>query len=466
MSAVKPISSPRLASFVPALLACAALASLSDARAAKPLPDNRPFPNIAGSAATYSAHGGIDRGNEFFQDLGGNGRTCATCHRPEEGWSIAPAGLQKRFKATAGKDPVFRPNDGSNSPLADVSSLVARRGAYSQLLEKGLIRIGLKVPEEAEFDLVAAADPYGYVADPGGNPELSLFRRPLPATNLKFISAVMWDGRESPADQSIPAGLAAQANTAATGHAQGVELTLEQRRRTVDFETALFTTQVAARGGRPVALGAPASPRRLSKQGFGLGLNAPFLDGLPNPAFDAKIFDLFDAWLSLPDRRGADLRAAIARGQQIFNTRAFPIRAVAGLNGEPEFGGAAEITGTCGTCHNTPNVGGASDPLFLNTGVSDESRRTQDLPLYTLRNKTTGETVRSTDPGRALVTGRWRDIGKFKVPTLRALAVRAPFFHNGRAADAAGVVDFYETRFGLGLDNRQRLDLITFLEAL
>lgn len=38
--------------------------------------------------------------------------------------------------------------------------------------------------------------------------------------------------------------------------------------------------------------------------------------------------------------------------------------------------------------------------------------------------------------------------------------------HNGRAANLAGVVDFYETRFGLGLDNRQRLDLISFLEAL
>jgi len=30
----------------------------------------------------------------------------------------------------------------------------------------------------------------------------------------------------------------------------------------------------------------------------------------------------------------------------------------------------------------------------------------------------------------ALSSGKWADIGKFKVPTLRLLAARAPYFHN------------------------------------
>jgi len=43
--------------------------------------------------------------------------------------------------------------------------------------------------------------------------------------------------------------------------------------------------------------------------------------------------------------------------------------------------------------------------------------------------------VQATDPGRALVTGEWNAIGRFDGTTLRALAPRAPYFHNGSAND-------------------------------
>jgi hypothetical protein len=88
--------------------------------------------------------------------------------------------------------------------------------------------------------------------------------------------------------------------------------------------------------------------------------------------------------------------------------------------------------------------------LPINIGIADASRRTSDLPLYTLQNKATGERVKTTDPGRALVTGRWADIGKFKGPILRGLAARAPYFHNGSAASLADVVKFYDERFDIG----------------
>jgi len=102
----------------------------------------------------------------------------------------------------------------------------------------------------------------------------------------------------------------------------------------------------------------------------------------------------------------------------------------------------------------------------LDIGVADASRRTPDLPLYTLRNKATGEQVRTTDPGRALITGRWQDIGRFKGPTLRALAARAPYFHNGSAKDLDEVVRFYDERFGIGFTEQERADLVAFLKAL
>ena len=163
------------------------------------VPNNKPFPNPSGFAATFSTNGSIDLTNEFFQDLGTNGRRCVTCHQPSQGWTVTPEGLQERFAKKGGTDPIFRTNDGSNSPEADVSTKQARRAAYNTLLTKALIRVGIGIPANAEFELSAVDDPYDFASAS----ELSLFRRPLPATNLKFLSAVMWDGRETVPGQTI-----------------------------------------------------------------------------------------------------------------------------------------------------------------------------------------------------------------------------------------------------------------------
>ena len=138
-------------------------------------------------------------------------------------------------------------------------------------------------------------------------------------------------------------------------------------------------------------------------------------------------------------------------------------RGVKGLNDDLN---VPAILGTCTTCHNAPNAGNHSIPMPLDIGVADASRRTQDMPLYTLRNKTTGETLQTTDPGRALITGRWQDIGRFKGPTLRGLAARAPYFHNGSADGLKDVVRFYDDRFGIGFSEQEKEDLVAFLKAL
>src|SRR5712691_10209993 len=152
------------------------------------LPNGLPFPNPSGFASTFSTAGYIDLGNEFFQDLGANGRRCVSCHVPSAGWTIVPSQLQAIFNRTLGgaiDDPlglgaIFRTNDGSNSPTADVATLAARRKAYSMVLTKGLIRVGIGVPDTADFELVAVDDPYHFASAA----EPSLFRRPLPTTNL------------------------------------------------------------------------------------------------------------------------------------------------------------------------------------------------------------------------------------------------------------------------------------------
>ena len=152
----------------------------------------------------------------------------------------------------------------------------------------------------------------------------------------------------------------------------------------------------------------------------------------------------------------------MARGEELFNSKRINITGVKGLNDDL---GVASIPGTCGTCHDTPNVGNHSVAAPLDIGLTDASRRTPDMPLYTLKNKTTGQTIQTTDPGRALVTGKWKHIGRFKGPILRGLAARAPYFHNGSAATLADAVQFYNDRFGIGLTDAEVSDLVAFLRV-
>jgi hypothetical protein len=371
--------------------------------------------------------------------------------------------VQKRFRNSAGTDPIFRTNDGSNSPNANVSNAAARRLAYSMLLKKGLIRVGLPIPANAEFELIAVDDPYGFASAQ----ELSLFRRPLPATNLKFLSAVMSDGRETFPGQSIHFDLKDQANSATTGHAKGRPLTDLQRENIVNFETGLFTAQIYDNdAGNLTKHGALGGPLNLSNQPFYIGINDLFGDSQTQAPFDPIVFNLYDAWNGLCGKHKNQERAAIERGQQLFNTKLILISEVSGINDEDAFSNPVVVNGTCTTCHDTPNVGNHSVVAPLNIGLADAIRRTPDMPLYTLRNKLTGETIQTTDPGRALIDGKWKHIGRFKGPILRGLAARAPYFHNGFAKNLQEVVEFYEQRFNVGFTEDEKKDLVAFLRSL
>ena len=450
-----------LAAAVPAVADPApALASLSQLQT---------FPDPSGRFATFNVPGPVDTSNPFFQALGTNGRSCVTCHQPADAWTVTPAHIRERFLITAGRDPIFRTNDGATCPSADVSTVAARRRAYSLLLSKGLIRIEMTVPAGAEFEVLKVDNPYGC----SDTSAVSVYRRPLPTASLADLSTVMWDGRETFKGQSVTDDLEHQALDATLGHAQAAQApTTAQLQAIVDFELQLFTAQIRDKdAGRLDADGASGGPLALSQQEFFLGINDPL--GL-NPAgtpFTPRIFTLFDGWAATPADGSAQsaARQAIVRGQMLFNTLPISITGVAGLNDVPLPSDGQihpTIQGTCGTCHDAPNVGDHSLPAPLNIGLTDAARRTPDLPLITLINKTTGVMVQTTDPGRALVTGKWSDIGKLKGPILRGLAGRAPYFHNGSAATLADAVDFYNTRFALNLSARDKADLVAFLQSL
>ena len=160
-------------------------------------------------------------------------------------------------------------------------------------------------------------------------------------------------------------------------------------------------------------------------------------------------------------------RESVARGEALFDRKPISITGVGGLN---DVLGQPVIVGTCTTCHDTPNVGNHSVAAPLNIGTADYPARPgldeQGLPVYTLRCTATGALVHTTDPGRAMVTGKCADIGKVKGPILRALVARAPYFHNGSATTLDDVVTFYDNRFNIGFTPQEKADLVAFLRSL
>jgi hypothetical protein len=415
------------------------------------------------------------------QVLGINGRHCETCHANEGGWALRPETVRRRFElgephfhleptfptndtAVVNDDlePLFRVVDGANSPLADVSSPAARAAAYSLLLERAVFRIGLPVPEGAELELVGTDDPHGFASAE----ELSLFRRSNTMANLRFHPTMMWDGRETVACETLTKNLETQANTATRGHAQRErDLSSQQEFLITAAELSIYFAQVEdVEAGRLDQDGARGGSAGLVDQAFHPGINAfdgSDPDGKP---FDPVAFTLYGAWLSEPgDTPKSAARLRIAQGEQLFNTKTFLVQGVSGFNDDL---GQPSIVATCTSCHDAPNVGTNSRGRLMDIGVSGAARAGADMPVYTFRNRATGEQVQTTDPGRALVTGFWADMNRFKVPSLRGMAVRPPFLHDGSASTIAEAVRFHDERFAIGLTDEEVEALEHFLAAL
>jgi hypothetical protein len=278
-------------------------------------------------------------------------------------------------------------------------------------------------------------------------------------------NAIMWDGREP--------SLESQALNATEGHAQAsTDPSSAQLQQIVNFEIGLFTAQSFDNAAQDLDVkGANGGPVNLPGQlaDFFPGINDPFGQNPNDPTgakFTSNIFDLFQAWSSLPGNTAVNIdRESVARGETVFNTTKINITGVAGIN---DVLGASSFSGFCGTCHDDPNVGNHSVKAPLNIGIADASPPALDvsgLPVFRLRGCPGGSIV-VTDPGRALISGKCADIGKFKGPILRGLAARAPYFHNGSAATLMDVVNFYDQRFSIGFTAQQKQDLVNFLNTL
>jgi cytochrome c peroxidase len=445
-----------------------------------------PFLDFFGFSATNSTKGSIDLSSAFFQSLGTNGRTCGTCHAPSDGFGLSAVDAQFRYFLSHGKDPLFAQVDGSTCPTGPVNN--------SLVVNFGLIRIGIQLPPNQfsttppQYTITAVQDPYGcaMTTNPQGQTTVSIYRRPLPTTNLGFLSAVMFDGRESffdplNSEQTFQANLTAdltqQAIDATLIHAQGAQApTQTQLADMVSLETELNSAQMIDfyAGNLYGQKGSYGGPQYLPSQPYYPGINDSLGGDPQGQQFNPNVFTIYSSWQNSRNRQ----QASIARGEQIFDTQPLTISNVPGL-----VSGSQQIMGTCTTCHDTPNVGNHSFPLPLDIGNGRSPEYETDaniiaglkqlapatMPVFQLvcnQGALAGQTFYTTDPGKALITGQCSDIGRGKGLILRGLAARAPYFHNGAAANLSQVVNFYNQRFQINLTSQQMQDLVNFLQTL
>jgi hypothetical protein len=391
------------------------------------IPNNVPFLNPAGFSASASTAGYVDLSNAFFTPQGTNGRHCGTCHAPENGWGLNPEMATLMFLATDGAHPLFVNNRDTDTPTCDMTT-TASRWACTTMLRQGKFTRSINMPSTTtrEFDMTAVNDPFG-VSEL--NVRMWFFRRVMPTASFK-THVTNWDNSNG-LNANVRDGLRNQARGNISGAQQGPTLSIDDPiiQEIADYQLSLGHAQLITWGaGRLDSNGAKGGP----------------LHAVNQPLVDAR-FDLFDAWKTSFN----PFRRQIYRGQELFNTKTRP-------NG----GGA------CRGCHNAANHGGNVNSTMFNIGASNVEWAKPDMAVFTLTSRLDGAVVQTTDPGRAARSGRWADMNRFDTPTLRGLASRAPYFHNGIAEDIDAVIEFYEVSLGFDFTEQEEEDLAAFLNAL
>jgi cytochrome c peroxidase len=398
------------------------------------------FPNAKGQSEVIIPWSHLDPNNTDatkivllpdhpFLLTGSNGRSCATCHDPNKNFGLNPFEIREIFNSTGGMHPLFDNVDGVNCPGALPGTTEERAAASSLLIEEGLIAVPLTVPGNAEFTIQLINDPVG-CAPPEHNAIL-VYRRIPQLVNLAFVAEIMSDGRESLQGTSIFDDLKRQARRAHREHALADnDLTDVQAAQIAELELGTFARQRHSIVAGDLSEGNPALPSlpALAQQ-FVIGTSGTFT--------------LFGAFVGPPSLDPVvDARRRLAEGEALFNTRG------------------------CGNCHNTANVGSRSSRIQTAPLGASEPALNPKLPVYRMTRITTGEIFETTDPGKAMATGRWRDRGHKRVTQLRNLAAKTHYFSNGSRAGCASLVQFYDTRQNMRLTTSQKASLALFCDSL
>ena len=360
--------------------------------------------------------------------------------------------------------------------------------------------------------LTVEYDPYGTEMDKKfGLPNnlLSVYRRPLNACNLAFLNRdetltgpvpapanedkldIMWDAREP--------SLQSQFTDATEFHGQiNVAPPLAAIKQGVVFQSGMFAAQsydniagdlTGASGDG--ALGGPMNLYNFQKSFCSAsGIFGELICGPDFIPAGPPTTNLYSVFATSKNPMTNAMRESIARGEALFNTKTFAIFDVPGLN---DLGIPAFLTNaaSCRFCHNNGNV--VNDGAFdaKRVGIMDNSNLTKDSAVVTVMPITpdypvfafycptdsitffsntkawpacqmlpghpmTCDKFVTTDPGKGLISGLCKDLGRMKVPILRGVGARAPYFHieNLITSFLSGHLNFHENTKELHLAHK------------
>lgn len=363
----------------------------------------------------------VARGRAAFNrrnlmQLGGNGRSCADCHMPSDGFQLSPASARARFDALQAErehnmnadDPLFRPVDADDFRINGDNAV-----DFSNLVENGLIRITMPLPLNVKL-----IDPA--TGQPTDETSVDLWRAVMPVPNVAITGP----------DGVLPVWPPG----APRPPIMGQDPNGPNRQGGYQHDARFGTLQEQARG----ALFAHAQvsvepPQRM-------------LDDLA--AFQQTLFSspevelLANAILSdstlFPDP-DPELNELEQQGKVVFN------RACAQCHGgtlHPS--GSTPETAFVRPLVRYHNIATACPRPATDGYAPCPERLARNARTYRItRADGTFQTVTTSDPGRLLLTGQPADLGVMDVTQLRGISKTAPYFHNNSAATLEDVVDHY-----------------------
>jgi cytochrome c peroxidase len=379
----------------------------------------------------------------IFKDTfpGGNGRSCATCHVPEDDFTLTPDHVA-RLLETDPDDPLFAAID-ADDPAADPLTF--------EHLKKGLVRVWLTLP-----DIMDVIDEAGAVVTPDDR-RIFVWRSVPSIADVALTAPYQLDGRVATLEE--------QAQGAITGHSEAGAVGADQLARIAAFERGVFSSGLARQVADELARG--VAPSDVSDVDAALPLSAQEQRGR----------DLYEKTCAAC--HGGASKAVIV--DRAIHDRSFPALRP---DGTVQFQVPATDPPTAVLAaqpgNEFINIGSAMENFLVQIDATEHVSFTKGLafPAYRFRfysdaarsaviaelppalppgdpfggvdddgNPITGPNffpqLFTTDPGRAAITGNPHDFEAFDIPTLRGIARTAPYWHNNISATLEEVVDLY-----------------------